>query len=177
MDIRSTLKILLLAASIVVITLIRTQAFAQDSNSKGDGDNRLRLRNLTAGEIDKPINVEGLTPGAWTGWGEAELSVTGQPDLKVYFHLENLNGSACEKTNIQLVTETFGRQKQKQSDLYQGPITRLNGSDNRIMVYSELEHGMKLKLRQRIQLDASADHSYRNTTCSWDEIFTGSPSD
>jgi len=138
------------------------------------------IRALSSGQISKPLNVAGLVPGQWTGWGRAEVynSSISTP-IRLFFYVDNLNGAACNKVNFNLTTGHAGSDASERSiALYNGAINSVAGVANRLEITGlgkvfnpSLPVNTTSVVQQKAQLDSSADDSYQNTSCTWDEIF------
>lgn len=126
---------------------------------------------------NKPIGttIEKLSPGQWTADGRAELYNTGSLPVKLYMYVQNLNGSACSKTRLEVKTGYAGGDEAIRT-VYSGLLANVDSYAERRQVTGDppfltLLPNWSQVIHQRAQLDSSADNSYQNTSCSWDEVF------
>lgn len=181
---RITVSIVIILALIVSVGGATLAVFTQSRSILGNTVSTARidmdLRALSSGQIVKPINVSGLVPGSWTGWGRAEIYNTAlSTPIKVYFYVDNVVGDACSKINFRLTTGHAGSDAGERGiDVYNGLISGVTGSGQRVEITGAgkifnptLPVNTTAVIQQRAQLDSSADNTYQNTTCTWDEIF------
>ncbi len=126
---------------------------------------------------NKPINTSNMLPGDWTPDGRAELYNTGSVPMNVYMYVENMQGAACDKTNLKVMTGWAGGDEQVHQ-LYNGPLSGLDGAGHRIETtvnppFDQLDANWSQVIHQQAQLDSSAGNTYQNKSCTWDEIFVG----
>lgn len=131
----------------------------------------LRVHNLDG----KPLSASALVPGQWTGDGKAELYNTGTAASNVYMYVENAQGPACNKINLRVSTGFAGGDETSHV-LYSGPLASIVGPGQRFETtiappFDTLNPNITQVIHQAAQLDASADNSYQNASCTWDEIF------
>jgi len=148
-------------------------------NTITTGQIEIVLQGLTSGEIDKPLNITGLFPGEWSKWGRVEVkNAVNSTPVKVYFYVENVVGDACSKVNIELKMDQVGQdqhnQQQHEHSLYSGLLSNVTGDVKRVELtgdHSTLDVNHLLALKQKVQLDNSADDTFQNKTCTWTEVF------
>ncbi len=148
---------------------------AQDQitgNTISSGSVDLVVHNFSG---NKPINTSNMAPGQWTPWGRAELYNTGSLPTNVYMYVDNVSGAACPKTNLEVRTGWAGGDETVHL-LYNGSLAGITGAGNRVETtvnppFDQLNPNISQVIKQRAQLDPSADDPYQNTTCTWDEIF------
>lgn len=138
------------------------------------------LRALGSGEIDKPFDVEGLVPGAYSDWGRVEVYNTiPSTDVRVFFFVKDVTGAACPKINLDLRTGHAGSDAGERAlTVYSGALNGVKGAGNRVeitgpgMIFNPVLHAnWTAVVQQRAQLDTSAGNAYQNTACTWTEVF------
>ena len=136
------------------------------------------IRALNSGQISKPLNVTGLVPTQWTGWGRAELyNHSDSTAVRMYMHVDNVTGAACDKINLQVTTGHAGSDAgERARDVHNAALLNIQGAGNRVEVtgippFATIGPNWTQVIQQRAQLDTSADDTYQNKTCTWDEVF------
>jgi len=183
-------KIILSLGSIVATLAVATGAtFAIFSDSSSFNGNTVSTAKVDInalsepnGNLPKPLNVSGLVPGEWTDWARGVIFNTAEStDVKLYMYVDNKSGAACDKINLEVTTGHAGSDAQERLiSLYNGALSGLEGSANRVEITGTgkifdptIAPNHSAVIQQRAQLDGSADNSYQNTSCSWDEVFVG----
>ena len=172
----------LLVSSIGATLAVFSEEGRVNGNSFSTATVNIDLRGLSSGAISKPMALTGMIPGAWSGWGRVEVyNESNSTPVKVFFYVENVSGVACDKVNLKLNTgHALGGDIASETAiaLYNGFLSGVTGTSNRVEVTGPgtifnptLGVNMTAVVRQQVQLDNSADNSYQNTTCTWDEVF------
>jgi hypothetical protein len=136
----------------------------------------LTVHALDTGEISKPFNVLDLSPGEWTPWARAGIQNTGEAPVRVSMHVENLQGMACDVTNLEVRTGYAGGNERERL-VYEGSLTGALGFENRVEItgippFEEIPVNWTQIIHQRTQIHSGISSSYEGTTCQWDEVFT-----
>lgn len=124
----------------------------------------------------KPIDADGLLPGEMTDWYRGAVhNEVDSSDVRLYMYAENLSGAACDKINLEVTTGHAGGDEH-QYEVYNGTLSGLVGSGNRVEITGyvfdpTIPAHTSAVLQQRAELDSSADNTYQNTSCTWDEVF------
>lgn len=169
------------ALSIVVLVAGSTSAVFSDSeeiegNTLSTAQVDIDLRALSSGEIDKPLDVDGLVPGQWTDWARAEIyNTTPSTPVKLWFYVKDVEGLACSKINLNVTTGHAGGDE-RAHDVFDGPLFDALGVENKAEITGyifdpTLPANTTAVIQQHAQLDEEADDSLQNTHCSWTEVF------
>lgn len=166
----------MLTAIIVTVSQATRAVFSTSDNIPGNTISTARV-SLDAHNFsgNKPIGsiVEKLVPGQWTQEGRAELYNTGDAALRVYMHVEDVAGEACDKVNLKVFTGWAGGDEHVRT-VYDYNINWL--LTNRVEVtgdppFATLLPNWSQVIWQKAQLDSSADNGYQGKSCTWNEVF------
>jgi hypothetical protein len=95
----------------------------------------------------------------------------------MYMHVDNVTGAACDKINLQVTTGHAGSDAgERARDVHNAALLNIQGAGNRVEVtgippFATIGPNWTQVIQQRAQLDTSADDTYQNKTCTWDEVF------
>lgn len=170
--------------AVVAITAGATQAvFSEietiDSNTISTATVDIDLRSLSSGEISKPLNVTDLIPGEWTQWARAEIyNTSASTPVRVFFHVEDVTGDACGKTNLRVTTGHAGTDAgERANDVYNGVLNSVKGVSKRVEITGvvlspTLPANTTAVIQQQAQLDSTANNNHQGTGCTWNEVIT-----
>lgn len=127
----------------------------------------------------KPLNASGLVPGAYTNYARGVVfNQSDSTNVKLYMYLDNINGVACPKTNIQVWTGNAagGADSERGYLLMNSSLASYAGSGNRVQITGyvfnpTIPPNNSAVIQQRAQLDPSATNGYQGTSCTWNEVF------
>jgi hypothetical protein len=95
-------------------------------------------------------------------------------------YVDNVSGAACDKTNLEVYTgyAASGADSERGFTVYNGSLGDFTGEANREEITGyvfdpTIGPNNSAVIQQRAQLDPSADNSFMNTDCTWDEVFVG----
>lgn len=131
-----------------------------------------------ASTLAKPIVSTNLVPGEYTDWFRGVIfNQADSTNVRVWMHVDNVVGEACDKINLRVRTGNAGGDE-TQYGIYSGTLADITGEANRKEVTGDifdapdyLPANWSLVLMQRAQLDDTADNTYQNKGCTWDEVF------
>lgn len=127
--------------------------------------------------LPKPIQGTNLVPGQWTAWYRGAIFNQSSVPLKLYMYVDNLTGSACDKTVLQMTTGHAGGNEQERT-IYNNWLQNIAGVANKIEItgnppFATVPAGWSQVVQQKAQLHDTADNAYVGTDCTWDEVFVG----
>ena len=131
------------------------------------------------GRLPKPLNAVGLVPGGYTGYARGVIfNQADSTNVKLYMYLDNINGVACPKTNIQVWTgnTASGADSERGYWLMNSSLEAYSGSGKRVEITGKVFNptigpNNSAVIQQRAQLDPLADNGYQGKSCTWDEVF------
>ncbi len=175
-------SVFILIALVVEVSQATKAVFSDTGEVKGNTISaatvNIDFRSEPKGLLPKPLNVSGLVPTQFTGWARGVVyNAANSTPVKVYMYVENISGGACDKTRIEVYTghAADGASSERGYLLYGGALNGLAGSEHRVEVtghvFNLLNTNTSAVIQQRAQLDGSADNSYQNKSCTWDEVF------
>lgn len=183
---KNILKSLSVIVAVIAVAAGATHAVFSDTdsfegNTISTATVNIDARNEPMGNLPKPLNVSGLVPGEWTGWARGIVyNESNSTDVKVYMHVSNVSGVACNKINLTVYTghAASGAASERSMLLYNGALGGLEGSSSRVEITGSgkvfnpsMPANRSAVIQQKAQLDSSADNLYQNTSCTWDEVF------
>jgi hypothetical protein len=175
-----------LIAIAAVSTLVVGTARAVFNDSSVFGSNTITTakveidtRSEPMGRLPKPLNVSGLVPTQWTNWARGIVfNTANSTNIRLYMYLDNINGTACDKTNLQVYTghANNGNDSERGWVLMNGLLSSYSGAGNRVEITGKVFNptmptNNSAVLQQRAQLDGTAGDIYQGTSCTWDEVF------
>ncbi|MEX0895541.1 MAG: hypothetical protein WDZ94_01220 [Patescibacteria group bacterium] len=173
-------------AATVTMTIGATQALFSDSetiaeNTVSAAVINLDLLGLNSGEINKPLNITDLVPGAHSEWARVRLMNDSNVPVDAYMYLTGVSGAACSMTNIEVATglKDFTNQaSERTQSIYSGPVSGMQGAANRKEVniagtghINGIPANTDHVVQQRAQLDSEAGNNLQGDSCTWNEVF------
>jgi predicted ribosomally synthesized peptide with SipW-like signal peptide len=174
------MKKIILGVIAIALTVggVSGAAYALFSDTKVIGANTIQSGTVTldiVGLVNKPINATNMAPGNWTLDGKAGLYNTGSLPVRLYMYVDHVVGAACPKTNLRMKTGPAGGDEFARTIFYE-QLVNITGAGNRREVTGSPPFAILLPnwtqvVHQQAELDISADNTYKNTGCTWDEYF------
>ena len=119
---------------------------------------------------NKPINVENFVPGQWSDYGRLRIVNNTEHPVNFYTYVSNTDGNVCPELNIRLEVSDNGEEGWEL--VYEGELEEIRGNNDRIpLTINEDFSKDSIFLRQRVQLDESADKNDQGKECLWNEVF------
>ncbi len=123
------------------------------------------------GQMPDPIVAEGLMPGEFSEWTQANVISNSSGNVKLYFYVIDVDGDACNKTNLEIASGA-----NKEWSVYSEGLEQLEGSSHKIEVTGyeydpTLPAGETATFFLRAGLDEAANGGSTNKTCSWTGVF------
>ena len=119
---------------------------------------------------NKPINVENFVPGQWSDYGRLRIVNNTEHPVNFYTYVSNTDGNVCPELNIMLEISDNGEEGWEL--VYEGELEEIRGNNDRIpLTINEDFSKDSIFLRQRVQLDESADKNDQGKECLWNEVF------
>ncbi|HAV11559.1 MAG TPA: hypothetical protein DCX32_03370 [Candidatus Moranbacteria bacterium] len=129
-----------------------------------------------SGIVSKPIVATNLVPGEYTDDFRGALHNQSTVDVKLYMYLDNVVGDACDKINLTMTTGHAGGDEYARTILNNVALSSIDTPAERVEItgvppFETAGPNITQVVRERAQLDPSADNTYQNKTCTWDEVF------
>lgn len=127
--------------------------------------------------LAKPIASTGLVPGALTAWARGALHNQSSVPVRAYMYVTNVTGDACDKVVLQVTTGHAGSDASERTrTVYHNWLMSMDDPSERVEVtgtppFASIGANITQVIQQQAQLHESADNSYINKTCTWDEVF------
>ena len=180
----------ILSSTLVVVSLIAAvggSAFAlfRDTeyipgNSISTGAVDIILTGESA-QFPSPIEANNLSPGQWSDWSKVNVTNSSTGAVALYFYVTNVEGAACEATNLEIVAEgsmveelgaaTFDEEEEMTSGIY-----AYKGVDNKVLLSDpSLAVGAVAAFNTRAGLSEDASDDVMGKSCSWTGVFLAEP--
>jgi hypothetical protein len=118
----------------------------------------------------KPIDSPYLLPEEWSEYGIVEVRSNSTLPINYYMYVTETDGNICPVANIQLEVAT--ELEDAWEEVYNGDLEDIRGNNDRVLLgMSPSAPHSSLYIRQRVQLDSSADSNDEGKPCLWDEVF------
>lgn len=182
---RIALSLVTILAAVVMVAGSTKAVFSDTDSFVGNTIStatvNIDARDEPMGLLHKPLIVSGLVPNQWSGYARGIVyNESNSTNVRAYMYLANISGAACDKVNLQVWTghAASGAPSERGWVLMNGPLANYLGPVNRVEVTNHvfvapnyLPANTSAVIQQRAQLDPSADNTYQNKSCMWDEVF------
>ena len=182
---RILFSLVMILAAVVLVAGTTRAVFSETSSFNGNTVSTATVdidaRSEPMGLLPKPLNVSGLVPNQWTNYARGVVyNTSNSTNVKVYMYLDAVTGFACDKVNLQVWTgyAASGAASERGWLFMNGLLSSYTGSANRrevtgyvFVAPNYLPKNTSAVIQQRAQLDPSADNTYQNKSCTWNEVF------